>query len=147
MTPYAVRVPLRWSDMDAYAHVNNVQFLRLLEDARVLGFRSWFGPGPSMLDQGVVVSRHEIEYHAPLVYRPEPVQVRMWVTATSAAGFTVGYEITDPAEVGSTTYALAETALVLYDFESARPRRMSPEERAQSAAHLGDPVPFRWGRS
>lgn len=50
----------------------------------------------------------------------------MWVTATSAVGFTVGYEITDPAEVGSTTYALAETALVLYDFESARPRRMTP---------------------
>ncbi|MDQ1536954.1 MAG: acyl-CoA thioester hydrolase, partial [Actinomycetota bacterium] len=28
---YAVDVPLRWSDMDAYGHVNNVQFLRLLE--------------------------------------------------------------------------------------------------------------------
>ena len=31
-------VPLRWSDMDAYGHVNNVQFLRLLEDARVIAF-------------------------------------------------------------------------------------------------------------
>ena len=30
---YCVNVPLRWSDMDAYGHVNNVQFLRLLEDA------------------------------------------------------------------------------------------------------------------
>ncbi|MGL5850524.1 MAG: acyl-CoA thioesterase, partial [Phycicoccus sp.] len=35
--PYRVEVPLRWSDMDAYGHVNNVQFLRLLEDARVVG--------------------------------------------------------------------------------------------------------------
>jgi acyl-CoA thioester hydrolase len=33
-----VLVPLRWSDMDAYGHVNNVQFLRLLEDARVVLF-------------------------------------------------------------------------------------------------------------
>ena len=35
--PYRVEVPLRWSDMDAYGHVNNVQYLRLLEDARVVG--------------------------------------------------------------------------------------------------------------
>ena len=42
---YRVEVPLRWSDMDAYGHVNNVQYLRLLEDARVIGFREWFlGP-------------------------------------------------------------------------------------------------------
>ncbi|MFM6850406.1 MAG: thioesterase family protein, partial [Terrabacter sp.] len=36
--PYAAQVALRWSDMDAYAHINNVQFLRLLEDARVIAF-------------------------------------------------------------------------------------------------------------
>ena len=40
--PYRVDVPLRWSDMDAYGHVNNVQFLRLLEDARVVAIREWF---------------------------------------------------------------------------------------------------------
>src|ERR687886_344809 len=35
-----VLTPLRWSDMDAYGHVNNVQFLRLLEDARVVDARA-----------------------------------------------------------------------------------------------------------
>ena len=39
-TPYAAQVALRWSDMDAYAHINNVQFLRLLEDARVIAIGS-----------------------------------------------------------------------------------------------------------
>ena len=43
---YSADVPLRWSDMDAYGHVNNVQFLRLLEDARGgLGLH-----GPSITD-------------------------------------------------------------------------------------------------
>ena len=50
--PYRVEVPLRWSDMDAYGHVNNVQFLRLLEDARVVGIREWFVGRPSMLERG-----------------------------------------------------------------------------------------------
>ena len=66
---YRVNVPLRWSDMDAYGHVNNVQFLRLLEDARVIGFEEWFGQDRSVLDEGILVARHEIEYLAPLLFR------------------------------------------------------------------------------
>ena len=82
--PYAAQVALRWSDMDAYAHINNVQFLRLLEDARVIGFRDWFGGRGagqrSLLDEGVLVSRHEIEYRRPLGFRHEPVEIQMWVS-------------------------------------------------------------------
>ena len=35
MPSYRALVSLRWSDMDIYRHVNNVQVVRLLEDARV----------------------------------------------------------------------------------------------------------------
>ena len=57
-----VLVPLRWSDMDAYGHVNNVQFVRLLEDARVAMLVDWFPEGLEQLDRGIVVARHEIDY-------------------------------------------------------------------------------------
>lgn len=33
MTRLHVPIPLRWSDFDAYAHVNNAEMLRLLEEA------------------------------------------------------------------------------------------------------------------
>ena len=144
--PYVTQVPLRWSDMDAYGHVNNVQYLRLLEDARVIGFREWFGGEVRLVDGGVVVSRHEIEYVAPLLYRPEPIEVDMWVTGISGAGFSLGYVVRDPKSLGETVYAVAETGLVLYDFASARPRRMSPEERSVLEGHRGDAVAFRWTR-
>ena len=97
--PYRVDVPLRWSDMDAYGHVNNVQFLRLLEDARVIAFEQWFGPDRSLLDEGVVVARHEIEYLAPLDFRHAPISVDIWATKVSGASFDLGYEVRDPAEV------------------------------------------------
>src|SRR4029453_1300098 len=32
---HTVRVPMRWSDMDAYQHINNVAFLGYFEMARV----------------------------------------------------------------------------------------------------------------
>lgn len=142
--PYRVQVPLRWSDMDAYGHVNNVQYLRLLEDARVVGIREWFLDRPSMLDEGIIVSRHAIEYRAPLTYRPAPVEVDMWVTHVHGAGFDLGYVVRDPEDVGTEVYAVAETGLVLFDFATSRPRRLPPDVRAGLAVHVGEAVRFRW---
>lgn len=149
-TPYAAHVSLRWSDMDAYAHINNVQFLRLLEDARVIAFRDWFdgaGAGDkTLLDEGVLVSRHEIEYRRPLGFRHAPVEIQMWVSRVGGAGFDVAYIVTDPDGVGEgerPVYAVAETELALYDFASEAPRRMRPDERVSVQAHVGGPAPFR----
>jgi acyl-CoA thioester hydrolase len=144
LRPYRVDVPLRWSDMDAYGHVNNVQFLRLLEDARVIGFQDWFGDERSPLKDGVVVARHEIEYLAPLDFRHAPISVDMWSTKISGSSFNLAYEVWDPAMVGTTLYARAETTVVVYDFATARPRRLRPQERTVLEAVSGDPVPFRW---
>ncbi|AAT89120.1 conserved hypothetical protein [Leifsonia xyli subsp. xyli str. CTCB07] len=33
-----VPIKLRWSDLDAYGHVNNAEMLRLLEQARIEAF-------------------------------------------------------------------------------------------------------------
>ncbi len=142
--PYRVDVPLRWSDMDAYGHVNNVQFLRLLEDARVIGFQEWFGQDRSLLNEGVLVARHEIEYLAPLDFRHAPITVDMWATKISGSSFNLAYEVRDPASFGSVLYARAETTLVAYDFKSSSPRRLRPDEREVLRGVSGDPVPFRW---
>lgn len=138
------QVPLRWSDMDAYGHVNNVQFLRLLEDARIIGFADWFGRERSVVGEGIIVARHEIEYHAPLLFRLEPVRVAMWVTDLGGASYDVGYEVRD-GEAGSKTFAIAETTLVGYDFTTERPRRLAAEDTARLRALMGPPVWFRHG--
>jgi acyl-CoA thioester hydrolase len=129
--------------MDAYAHINNVQFLRLLEDARVIAFRDWFDQDRSLLDEGVLVSRHEIEYRRPLGFRHEPVRIEMWVSRIGGAGFDVAYIVTDPEGLGGDIYAVAETELALYDFATASPRRMRPDERASLEAVKGVPAPLR----
>ena len=53
---YAVQ--LRWSDMDAYGHVNNARFLTLYEEARVAMF--FVGArkhGLGSFEEGIVVAR------------------------------------------------------------------------------------------
>ena len=100
MPRHRVLVPLRWSDMDAYGHINNTQFLCLLEEARVAAFA--LPDGRSMAVDGVIVARAEIEYLAPLVHRLSPVAVDVWVTAVSAAAFDLCYEVLDdPGTLGS----------------------------------------------
>lgn len=145
-TGYSVDVALRWSDMDAYAHVNNVQYLRLLEDARVVAFADWMGGLDTMIDAGVVVSRHEIEYLAPLTFRRAPVRIHLWPTHIAGASFDLAYEVRDPEDVGDGLYARAASSLVPYTLSTGRPRRLSPQERARLEGLSGAPVPFRWRR-
>ena len=130
--------------MDAYGHVNNVQFLRLLEDARVTGFKEWFGQDRSLLDEAVVVALHAVDGSAPRTYRHALSVVEMWVTKMGGAGFDIGYDVRDPEDVGNGHYARAETSLVLYDFAQSRPRRIHPDEKAILEGLRGEQVPFRW---
>ncbi|MGW0333889.1 acyl-CoA thioesterase [Streptomyces sp. NPDC003011] len=115
------RCPLRWADMDAYGHVNNVVFLRYLEEARI---DFLFRPDKDF-QQGSVVARHEIDYKRQLVHRHAPVDIELWVTQIRAASFTLSYEVKDPDQV----YVQASTVIVPFDFEAQRPRRLTTEER------------------
>ncbi|PWI18353.1 thioesterase [Streptomyces sp. Act143] len=113
--------PLRWADMDAYGHVNNVVFLRYLEEARI---DFLFRPEKDF-KQGSVVARHEIDYKRQLVHRHTPVVIELWVTEIRAASFTIAYEVKDDDLV----YVRASTVIVPFDFEAQRPRRITAEER------------------
>ncbi|TDT40955.1 acyl-CoA thioester hydrolase [Streptomyces sp. BK208] len=107
--------------MDAYGHVNNVVFLRYLEEARI---DFLFRPEKDF-KQGSVVARHEIDYKRQLVHRHHPVDVELWVTEIRAASFTLTYEVKD----GDVVYVRASTVIVPFDFEAQRPRRITAEER------------------
>ncbi len=79
-----VPIKLRWSDLDAYGHVNNAEMLRLLEEARIEAFwapdDSGQGSGEAVggstavldgrpgADTLTLIARQEIEYLAPIPY-------------------------------------------------------------------------------
>ena len=113
--------------MDAYGHVNNVVYLTYLEEARVdMLFSLSSEYGGKALSEGVLVAHHEIDYKRPLVYHPRGVDIELWVGNIKGASFEIRYEVHDE----TTVFARAASVLVPYDLEKARPRRVSPEERA-----------------
>lgn len=147
MPRHRVQIPLRWSDTDAYGHINNVLFLRLLEEARVQVLDDYLAASAEGPRTALLVARSEIEHKDPLIYRVAPVTVDLWVTRIGAADFDMAYEILDPAKDGDTadvSYAQAETLLVVVDQASERPRRITPEERVRLEGWRDEPV--RWRR-
>jgi acyl-CoA thioester hydrolase len=122
MARFIARCAMRWSDMDAYGHVNNTAYLAYLEQARVSMF---FDRYDSSFAGGTVVAHHEITYLRPVVYHPEPLRLELWVDQIRAASFRVCYDVYD----GETLAAKAATNLVTFDFTTDRPRRLTKVER------------------
>ncbi|SEE08429.1 acyl-CoA thioester hydrolase [Arthrobacter alpinus] len=139
---------IRFGDIDAYDHVNNVVFLQYLEDARVqLTYADLPGGGTFQdlvgKDLFTLVGRHEIEYLAPISFRPTPIFVNIWVTNIGGSSFDFGYTITE--EDVSVVYAQAATSMVLVSRTTGRPVRLTDTQRTALEAWLGDPVPFKRG--
>jgi acyl-CoA thioester hydrolase len=132
--------PMRWSDMDAYGHVNNVVFLTYLEEARVEMFAQLANETPrsevrhdgagrdadGLLEGGVVVAHNSIDYKRPLVHRTEPVPIDIWVSRIGGASFDLTCEVHDE---GGVVYARGMTTMVTYDFKAGTPRRLYAHER------------------
>ena len=129
MTRHIYACPMRWSDMDSLRHINNVQYLRFLEDARV----DWLfrrGELDRSADEGVMVVRNEIDYRRQLHYRHAPIPVELWVSRIGAGSFEISYQVVDTDENGArTVYAQAKSVLATVGLEDGRPRRVSAELR------------------
>ena len=135
---HTVAVPMRWSDMDAYQHINNVTFLGYFEMARVsLFFEHPTHDEQTGMRRGLVVHSHQINYKRPVVYGAEPLEVQVWVSGIRAASFTCHYELFDGGRLAVT----GSSTLVPFDFALERPRRITPEEKAFLLRYAEEPAP------
>lgn len=139
MPAVTVPVAMRWSDMDAYGHVNNTEFFRYTEQARIEAL-ALVKASP---DTGTLVVRHEVEYLRPLEYHPAGVLVDVWITRVGGAGFDLGYEVATDDDGERAVHARSASTMVMYSFSRAAPRRISDDERAFLEQLMGPPVQFR----
>ncbi len=149
-----VPIKLRWSDLDAYGHVNNAAMLRLLEEARIEAFwatddTSAAGGTTAVLDGRpgadtlTLIARQEVEYLAPIPYLRQPLDVRLWLGRLGGASLEVCYEVHSPAGTEpDTLFTRAATTIVLVDAASGRPRRIDEREREAWTPYLDEPVRF-----
>lgn len=158
MARLTIPIALRWSDFDAYAHVNNAEMLRILEEARIQAFwRRDDGsaaaetalldgqPGASTL---TLIAHQEIEYLAPIPYLRAPVDIELWIGRLGGASLTVCYEVFSPQGVEPRVlYTRAATTIVIVSAATGRPERIPDVLRQAWEPFVEEPVEFsRRGR-
>jgi acyl-CoA thioester hydrolase len=149
-----VQIPLRWSDFDAYAHVNNAEMLRLLEEARIQAMwrhdEGFDDPVPTAVmdvrpgaETLALISRQEIQYLAPIPYMRAPLDIEMWSGGIGGASLDVCYEIFTPIGVEPRImYTRAATTVVMVSAATNRPTRVPDELRAAWTPYIEAPVVF-----
>ncbi|WP_026918884.1 acyl-CoA thioesterase [Gordonia shandongensis] len=127
---YVVRVPVRWSDMDVFAHINHARMVTLLEEARIPWL--FYDDKPTaLMRKGCLVADLHVKYRGQIRHDESPISVTMFVERVRAVDFTVGYEVRPHgAAPDSPPAVVASTQLVSFDIDTQRPRRMTPEEKA-----------------
>lgn len=118
------------TDIDPQGHVNNVAFVRYVQDGAVA---HWRAVAPAQLQSTVtwVVRRHELDYLKP-GWPGDELHLRTWVGEPGGATWERFTEITR-AEDGA-VLVKARTVWVLLDIATLRPRRITDELLATLAA-------------
>jgi acyl-CoA thioester hydrolase len=113
-------------DIDALGHVNNVVYVRWMQD--VAGKHWESAASPTLRAEVVwVVTRHEIDYRAP-AFAGEALLVRTWVGAPSGATWERFIEIRRIKD--DRLLAAGRSVYAALDARTGRPRRVDAALRA-----------------
>lgn len=119
-TPFHLTFRVPDADIDPLGHVNNVAFLRYVQEAAVAHWRS-LAPAEMQSAFTWVVRRHEIEYLKPGLPGDE-LMSKTWVGEPSGATWERFTDIMRSSD--GTLLAKARTVWVLLDAATGRPRRV-----------------------
>jgi acyl-CoA thioester hydrolase len=121
-------VPLRWSDIDMYQHINHATMVTILEQSRVPFLQPVFGS--EIITTGLLVADVRVTYKGQLRLTDSPLQVAIWVKQLRAVDFTLGYEVRSvSADPESNPSVIGETQLVAFDIAGQQLVRLSPHHR------------------
>ena len=118
------RIEIRWSDQDAYGHVNNAVYLTYLEEAVDEWLeRALDGAGEPW---DFVTARVAIDFRRELRQADDEILVRCRIAEIGRSSIRTREEI---VTTDGTLAAEAETVLVARDRESGRSRPLTDAER------------------
>jgi acyl-CoA thioester hydrolase len=121
-------VPIRWSDMDAYGHINHVVYLTYLEEARDAALTHILATTPG--ETGYVVAHLAIDYRHEMRHTDGPAVVACQVTSLGRASIQMRESIRSAAGELMTE---SEAVIVKFNRET---RQSEPWNEAEREAFL-----------
>ena len=125
-SPFEQTVKVSTADLDELNHVNNVVYLRWVQDIATAHWTS-IAPADALDSIAWVARRHEIDYLSAAVLGDE-LTIRTWVGAAEGLTFE---RLTEIRRAGGQVVAKARTLWVPVDRNTGRPRRVGDEVRSR----------------
>ncbi len=115
---HAMRLPVRWGDMDALGHVNNAEYLRYFEQARIQWLEA-IGIRVDGRGEGPILLKASVTWLKPVVY-PCEIEVRQFAGRIGNTSFTVMAEIVNGRDAAE-RFTEGEFVIVWVDYATGRP--------------------------
>jgi acyl-CoA thioester hydrolase len=125
--PFELAIPVEPADIDELGHVNNVAYLRWVQDVAVAHWRAVAAVEDQSNLRWVVV-RHEIDYKHP-AYLGDGIVARTWVGTASRIRFERHTELLRAGD--RRLLATARTLWCPIDAVTGRPASVGPDVRAR----------------
>lgn len=121
------RIEIRWGDMDAMGHVNNIVYFRYMEQTRISWFESLVPAGQAWKASGIVIANATCNFRRAMTY-PGTVEVKLFVGEPGRTSIGTYYEMR--VDEDPEPYADGSATVVFIDMQSQRP--MPIPERIRS---------------
>ena len=120
---FSYRIKIKENDIDEYCHVNNVVYLRWVQEVSTAYWYSITSPELRSL-YALVIVRHEIDYYCPAILSDELIAYS-WAGDYQGAKFERYVQLCQ-AKTGK-IIAEAKTTWCLLDAKKLRPKRIEPD--------------------
>ena len=138
-TRFSILQRVRFGDLDALQHMNNVEFLRFFETARIDYIRELMpGHSPGNSNEfGFIFAEAHINYRAPAFFADD-IRTYVWISEMRRSAMRVDFEMI--VEADDRKVADGFGWLVGYDYNAGKARPLSDELRERIEPELRDPV-------
>ena len=128
---FRTQLAVRWGDLDAFNHVNNTNYLRYLEEARLRWLTTL--DGPWMDDQIAPVLASALVNFRRSIAWPEDVVVELFVDRVGSSSFTLGHRILSAKDT-SVLYCDGHVVMVWFDSRTQKSTTLPECVRAACTA-------------
>ena len=113
--PVSLEIEISWGEMDAFGHVNNTQYFKYFESARIAYFNA-VGVMKDMQDKqlGPILAETSCRFKRPLVF-PDDVLVGAGITEYHDYGFMMRYGIFSLGQNAVTSVGSGRIVMVDYN--------------------------------
>ncbi|WP_045216202.1 acyl-CoA thioesterase [Desulfonatronovibrio magnus] len=122
---HQIKIQVQPSDIDELGHVNNIIYLRWVQDVAVAHWQALTTPEEQKKTMWVVL-RHEIDYKSPAM-QDEEIIVKTWIGKAKRLSFERNTEIIRAHD--EKLLARARTLWCPVNPETGRPQRLEPKIR------------------